>query len=295
MTYLLNQYKVICKNSYHNFEIYHLNTLNHLVDGDITARDLQMLALISHRSEFTTPTILKEAHHMKFSALTNRLATLETKNLIRREKLHESSKTVVIKLTDAGKKIVEVYDHYTKKYIQYVKNALSLKEMYTLFTTFKKLKTLVYQNNDHDLENITFKKILTPLFLFDIYNYFVSFELEWLDYHENFIKHSDLFILSEIYIHLKDKNLNYKDLSNYLKIPYQSLMSKIRKFRTTKIMIQSELKDSFEDKMAVFLESYISLRTIVYYETLSHFSNKEQLIITKIFFLLKQHALNYLN
>ena len=78
----MNQYKEICSLTYHNFEIYHIQALNRLFDGDISARDVQILAFIYHSKDQVAPTQLKDVFKMNFSALSNRLPSLKSSILL---------------------------------------------------------------------------------------------------------------------------------------------------------------------------------------------------------------------
>lgn len=293
LNYVMNQYKEICSLTYHNFEIYHIQALNRLFDGDISARDVQILAFIYHSKDQVAPTQLKDVFKMNFSALSNRLAVFEKLDIIKRDKPDAQKKMVHIQLTKAGELMVLEFDAYTNQFLDKLKQSFSLWDAFTINATWNQLKKMVY-GNEND-ENPTGKKMISTNFLFDLYNYFTAFELEWIEKNQIPFKQRELFFLSELYLHIETKKYTYKNLAEHLMIPYQTLMSKIQKYKRDGVILSKETMDDLNPDILSIVHEYIYLRTIIYYETMSHFQPKQQRFIIKLFAILKAHALDHFN
>lgn len=107
------------------------------------------------------------------------------------------------------------------------------------------------------------------------------------------LKQNELFFLSELHLHMKTKKYTYKGLANHLMIPYQTIISKINKYKRNGVILTRDNIDFLNPEVLGLINEYIYLRTIIYYETLSHFQPKQQQFIIKLFSILKDHSLLY--
>jgi DNA-binding MarR family transcriptional regulator len=198
-SYIIDQYSNICKLSYHCFEIYHISALNKLLKGDYSARDFQMLSYIKHSNEFVSPASLKKIFNMNFSALSNRLAVLEKKEILNRTKLDPTSKFITLRLCQHGHEIVDIYDNYATLYLQSLKKSFKLKDTLILTSAIKKINQIIHkESNDDEINKI---KGVSSKFLFDVYHYFSNYEIIWLSTVKVAnLKQRDFFILSELFV-----------------------------------------------------------------------------------------------
>jgi hypothetical protein len=72
-------------------------------------------------------------------------------------------------------------------------------------------------------------------------------------------------------------------------------MSTIKKYKLEKIITIEHKSLTIRSDLQQLVDEYIQLRIIIYYETMKHFSSKEQKIILKMFEKLKDHAITHLN
>lgn len=292
LKYILDQYQKICEDTFYNFELYHLNALNSLVGEDIGARDLQMLSLIATSNPPATPKLLADTFFTKNSAISNRLAFFEQKGFIERTKSSEDSRNVDITLTPLGLDQVAINNNYYKSYAKYVRSTFTLKDLLTTITTINKFKKIILNSKDDDKKYTSDKVISSDMFL-DLYNYFSNLENEFIRSKKIDEKQRDLFVLTEIYAFLSQGKSNLTELAEHLFLPYQTLISKIRKFKNDNILLKIDDNYSLSTDYERLVVEYIYFRTIIYYETMSHFNPSEQKVILSLFTKLREHALSF--
>lgn len=99
-----------------------------------------------------------------------------------------------------GKIVSVIYQKRINQFLDKLKQSFSLLDAFTINATWNQLKKMVY-GNEND-ENPTGKKMISTNFLFDLYNYFTAFELEWIEKNQIPFKQRELYFLSELYLHI---------------------------------------------------------------------------------------------
>ena len=290
--FLLERYQRAVELTYHTFEIYHLSALNRLFDEEFNARDIQMLSLIKHAQTPMSPSHLRAVFHMKFSALSTRLTWYEQRALIVREKPHASARSVHLYLTPKGHTLVQVYEDYMARFLKRVRKSLSIKETLSLRGTLETLKTMIYPSSK-DQTNVR-EVSLSTAFFFDVFNYFTVLETRWFENKNIPFKQRELLILSELYQRCVLKNDTFISLASFFRIPYQTLMTTVRKYKQSGVLSETDQGLTLREDVEHIVEAYITLRTVIFYDTLERFQPNEQKVIFRLFALLKAHALEHL-
>lgn len=291
LPYLLKQYERISEFAYYNFDIYHLEALNHLVGDQYSSRDLQILSLIANTRVPATPSLIKEKLLMQPSTISNRLAFYEKQELIVRAPSKLDLRTIEIAITPKGKEFISINDRYMKDLVQLARKSISMSDALTLLSLTKKLKKLIQREGDDATGDPSAS--LDSQLLSNMIDYFIGIENDFLDTVTLSIKQRDLFILTELFVNFQMKGtLSIKQVAEHLLIPYQTIVSKVRKFQEIGYLSKLEHEYVFAPEITMVIREYISLRIIIYYETMSHFTPKEQQLIHLVFDLLKKLAIS---
>lgn len=291
-TFLLAQYQKVSEATYHPFEIYHVYGANHLLNLGLPIRDLQILNTIATATTPITPSELSAYFDIANNALSNRLSFFESQKFITRHRANDDNRQILLAITSAGKEVADVYAKYIDSFIKRIRQKLSIMEVGTFFTTFKKLQLLL-SNTDVDTEGAAPTKITSDLVM-KINKYFSKFDQQLLDSHHLKLKISDAFILTEFYMGQQRGMNNLKKLSEFLMIPYQTLISKLAKIWDDGYLTKDEKSHYHLTPATIaFVESFAYQRVSVYYMTMSIFTDKERDLVLKIFAELKDFSLNY--
>lgn len=293
---IVEQYQTISQSTFYAFEIDHLAAISKLVGDDINVRDLHMLSTLSKSKTHVIPSMLAEIHHTSINGVSNRLKLLEKLEYIVRRKSEEDSRKVWINLTDKGILSLERYNLYIDSFVSTIKKQISFYHYPLFIGAMKKLVGLIRVTNNIDSIKLWDDPThLSSQILTEINNHFISYDYELLIEMNSKIKLRDLFIITELYIQQFRNHTNIKALSVHLLMPYQTLVSKINKFiKEGFILRKNASRYEFSDLLIRWIEKFMSRRVIVYYMTMSHFTDKEKDVIHLMFKLLRQHATSYI-
>lgn len=291
-SFLVDEYKKISAATYHPFEIHHVYGANHLLDNSLSIRDLQMLTSIATSQTQITPSLLSGYFSIANNALSNRLSYFESKNYVSRSRSSEDSRQVYITILPEGEKVVAVYTEYINSFIKRIRQKMSFMDVGTFYTTFKKLQQLLLGSSVDSEENPTTK--MSPDLLMKINKYFSAFDIQLIESRGLKLKINDVFVLTEYYIMQQQGAVNLKKLSDFLMIPYQTLVSKLAKIADDGYLTKDD-KAHYQLTLQAqsIVEAFAYQRIAVYYKTMSIFTDKERELIIKMFAELTSHSLNY--
>ena len=128
----------------------------------------------------------------------------------------------------------------------------------------------------------------------DIESFFLNKELEFFEDEKVAFAFNDLSFLSELYLNEVIVNLSLPKLADYLFIPYQTLISKLKRYIQEGHISKEKKKLTFSNELIHAIDQFIMLRIINYYEALFGASNKEIEVALKVFALLKAYASTYI-
>jgi DNA-binding MarR family transcriptional regulator len=284
---LIDTYTKISEDSYYAFEIHHMNHASKNIDPSVSIRDVQMLFSIQFAKVPMSPSQLAKHFSLANNVVSNRLLYFEGLNYITRTRFEGDHRSIILSITDKGKEIVSSYTNYINAFLKHLKKSLSPFEYLTMVSVLKKLSAIIKSHsNDEDDERISSD------FFMSLHNYFISFDLKFIEELDLTIKINDLVILTEYYLQTLTKSYNITTLSNKILIPYQTLISRMNKFHELKLLehdASSHLVLTSETLKIV--ESFMTNRVIVYLQTMSSFNDKETALIIKIFKTLKTYSI----
>jgi DNA-binding MarR family transcriptional regulator len=284
---LIDTYNKISEDSYYAFEIHHMNHASKNIDPSVSIRDVQMLFSIQFAKVPMSPSQLAKHFSLANNVVSNRLLYFEGLNYITRTRFEGDHRSIILSITDKGKEIVSSYTNYINAFLKHLKKSLSPFEYLTMVSVLKKLSAIIKSHsNDEDDERISSD------FFMSLHNYFISFDLKFIEELDLTIKINDLVILTEYYLQTLTKSYNITTLSNKILIPYQTLISRMNKFHELKLLehdASSHLVLTSETLKIV--ESFMTNRVIVYLQTMSSFNDKETALIIKIFKTLKTYSI----
>lgn len=291
MQEIYRKYIWIKDRTYHIFELYHFQALSSIFKYDISSKDLNLIKSIYRYPTITASEIISSTG-ISASNLSNRLTFLESKNLIIRKKDALDSRKYNLILTDAAHELIKINQSYTQHFIQYTKSSLSLSEKIT-FTRFlnqwqKKQKNSHHNKASYSLEGV--ENILDML-----QNHFIHSESHFIEALTVECTYEDIFFLSELYLNQMLTKYSLPNLAKYLLMPYQTVISKIKKYTAMHLLTKEHKTFIFHSDLIHLIDNFISLRIINYYETLYQSSAKEVSVILKTFDLLKNYALETIN
>jgi DNA-binding MarR family transcriptional regulator len=284
---LIDTYNKISEDSYYAFEIHHMNHASKNIDPSVSIRDVQMLFSIQFAKVPMSPSQLAKHFSLANNVVSNRLLYFEGLNYITRTRFEGDHRSIILSITDKGKEIVSSYTNYINAFLKHLKKSLSPFEYLTMVSVLKKLSAIIKSNsNDEDDERISSD------FFMSLHNYYISFDLKFIEELDLTIKINDLVILAEYYLQTLTKSYNITTLSNKILIPYQTLISRMNKFHELKLLehdASSHLILTSETFKIV--ESFMTNRVIVYLQTMSSFNDKETALIIKNFKTLKTYSI----
>ena len=288
----MDNYKRICQETYHNFEIYNLRAIDALDLGEINSKDLQILIFIQGIEQGVTPSAISNHFNMNNTALSNRLVHYEYLNLIRKKQNIEDSRSVLISLTELGVSKTTIYHEYVNGFIRYLRKHISLMKYPTTFKAIKKISAIILNQPVQAL----IKEDLSKEVLFDVQKYFSTIINTYIDESVPFIKDNDLFILTELFLHTHEQLKEMTYLSNKLLMPYQTLMSKIKKYKTLNyIDKKADGSYTFSAEILTVIQGYMHVRMVLYYEFFQKLETYEREQIKSIFQLLKTYAIDIIS
>jgi DNA-binding MarR family transcriptional regulator len=283
---LIDTYTKISEDSYYAFEIHHMNHASKNIDPSVSIRDVQMLFSIQFSKVPMSPSLLAKHFSLANNVVSNRLLYFEGLDYITRTRFEGDHRSIILSITNKGKEIVSSYTNYINAFLKHLKKSLSPFEYLTMVSVLKKLSAIIKSHsNDEDDERISSD------FFMSLHNYFISFDLKFIEELDLTIKINDLVILTEYYLQTLTKSYNITTLSNKILIPYQTLISRMNKFHELKLLehdASSHLVLTSETLKIV--ESFMTNRVIVYLQTMSSFNDKETALIIKIFKTLKTYS-----
>lgn len=289
--FILDSYVEISNLTYYIFEIHHMFAVKSLTNGQLFSKDFMILVTLNQNPS-SSPTDVAKAVQYESSALSNRLRFLEDSGYIIRKHSDDEKRGVSIFITQKGKTVAEKYDEYHNKFLMSLKKSLSIKELILLRSISLKLKSLLIANE----LSYSYKQneSINSQLLSQFQNYLFSFENDFIEESAIDLKQNDLFILTEFYVYFQKGRRNLTDFSIYLHIPYQTLVSKIKKFIEQKYIIKTNRTLKLTNEIQHTVEKFMLLRTTLYYKTMHTFNTNEQKIIKKLFLMLKEHAQTYI-
>lgn len=292
--FIIEKYKNISRLTYYNFDVYYYSAIKKVMGNYLSVKDLNFLIFINSYHPSVTPTTLSKAFYVSMNNVSNRLKLLEDNSYIKRDKAVEDTRQTVISITDQGKQLIAFYSQFMEGYIKYLRKNISALEYLQILSAVKKLKRLMQNNNYNKMNQIpATTKLLDSIFLIEISNYFALFEQRYIEELSLDLKQNDLFILTELYIHVSEGKLNLQQLADSLYIPYQTLVSKVNKY----IKLDYLVKDKtimFNDAIQTVIEKYMMMRTIIYFDTMNSLNEKETNVVLKMFDQLKEFSLKSL-
>lgn len=289
---IIDNYKRICNETYYNFEVYNLRAIDSLDLGEINARDLQMLIYTQDFNDGVTPGMIAQYFNISSTALSNRLVHLEHLGLIQRKSNLQDSRSKFISLTKLGIDKTNVYHEYVNDFIHYLRKNTPVLKLPTTFKAIKKIGAIIL---NHPINNTT-KSEISKEILFDVQKYFSITINKFIEENSNHMKDGDLFLLTELFLHGFNEHKELTILANKLLIPYQTLMSKIKKFRSLGY-IEKRIDNlyKFDTNLMMMIQGYMHLRVVLYHEFFDKLETYEREQIRSIFQLLKTYAISVMS
>lgn len=280
---IMNTYREISEKTYYNFEIHYLDMVASLGDAFLNLRDILTLVLIDNSKEIITPTFLSQYFHVNMNTISNQLKALENEGYIIREKSIHDMRQANIQLQDKSRLIVNQYRDLVNELILKIRKSFHFVELSKLPGIMKKMAHMTQANqNDHD-------GLFSAHFLFHLTNYFSKYDHELIEKDQIDMKLKDLFLLTELWVDQQLGLNNLKLFSDRHYIPYQTMVSKIKKYVEVGLLAHKDKKTyEFSPSLEHLILKFVSQRTILHYQTMSLFTTKEEEMIYQMFDVIKQ-------
>jgi DNA-binding MarR family transcriptional regulator len=283
---LIDTYIKISEESYYPFEIYHMHQASKHIDPSVSIRDVQMLFSIQYAKTPMSPSSLSKNFSLANNVISNRLHYFEELEFITRHRFEGDQRSVILTITNKGKEIVSSYTNYVNTFLKHLKKSLIPLDYLTMMSVLKKLSHIIKTKSKEDDD-----EIISSDFFMSLHNYFISFDLNLIEELNYNLKVNDFVILTEYYLQTLNHSHNVSQLSNKILFPYQTLISKMNKFHDMHLLEHDANSHFVLTKEALHIvETFMTSRVIVYYQTLKSFSEKELALIAKNFKTLKEYS-----
>jgi DNA-binding MarR family transcriptional regulator len=290
-------YQDVCEKTYYVYTIWHREGIRQYLKDRLSLRDIQMLNFVEKSKQTITTDILAPLFFLKKNALSNRLTYFEHNDLINRVPDPTDKRKNQIHLKKAGSELIDYYNQYLKKMISTINKNLKPLELIHMSHAISKVIDMLFEKPGLFPESLKFKKPkeLNNQFLFFLNYYYSTFDYELIKNNDFPMDAYDLFTLSELYIDSQKGHSNLMELSKKMLMPYQTLVSKVKKFQAKEWIFKPKNGPyDFSQEAIQLVRDYIYQKVIVYQQTMALFNEKEAEVMMNVFQSIKHHAKSYI-
>lgn len=282
-TLIMRTYQEISEKTYYPFDIHYLDMVASLGDDFLNLRDILTLVLIHNAKDNVNPTFLSQYFHVNMNTISNQLKALEKEGYITREKAQIDMRQSTLQLQDKSRWIVKQYRALVDDIILNIRKSFSFVELAKIPAIMKKMIHITkYETTESE-------GMFSANFLFHLTNFFSQYDYQLIDQTNVDIKVRDLFLLTELWVDQALGHHNLKVFAERHYIPYQTMVSKVKKYVELGWLTHKEKKTyDFSLFLQQLILKFMSQRIILYYQTMSSFTTKERAMIEHMFQVMRQ-------
>jgi DNA-binding MarR family transcriptional regulator len=300
-SFLIDKYIEINESTYEVTEVFYFNSLLRASNQQLPVKEFHLLSVIKMYSSngLLTQKDVIDIYPIAANTLSNHLAMLEKRGFINRTSDPADKRSKLLEITQDGENLLKNTGEYYQGLIKFIRSNLSLKQLGNFISALNKINELIDPNHSpftminlfsrhNDIQN-TFTKL---------YFFVHKKEVNYIETHDFEYGHADVPIIIALFINTQIRKKTYTEIADCLKVPYQTLMSKVRKLEKSGHMIKIQEKDShyhiFDQEKFHSIEYFMMFRIVEYYNLVNRFSDKENELIQLLFKNLKEYSIKFL-